>query len=110
MRVFIEFVSEKAKRTHNRRAGHIDKAAISLTAVEIENFLKLIEKGRVGFAELDTLQHRREHRCLHAACRTLSAAFTGEELRDPHSLGNHARIFRIETHDAAADGRTCTFE
>src|SRR6185503_13677144 len=92
--VVIEVFAEQAEPAHDRRAGHVDQSAVAFAAIEVDDLLKLSEERHVSFALLDALDHRPEHRGLHAACRTLAAAFAGKKLRDAKDLFNHAGSFR----------------
>src|SRR5262245_31802228 len=101
----IKLFPKQLQSAHDRRTGHVDERAISLAPVEIDDLLKLVEEGRIAFAEMDTFEHRGKHRRLHSASRTLSARLAREELREPESFCNHARAFGIETHHAATKRR-----
>src|SRR5215471_17244320 len=105
-----EVGGKEAKRAEDRRPRHVDQGAVTLAAIEIEDFLKLIEKGRAGLALPDALEHRRKHGGLHAACGTLPAGFVSEKLRDAQRLVEHRGVFVVETHHAAPQRRTSPFK
>src|ERR1043166_3398138 len=101
----IKIVAEQTKRAHDRRAGHVDQRAEAFAAIEIDDLWKLIEQCTIAFPLLDAFEHRREHHRFHAACRTLTARFAREELRDANRFFDHARVFGIKTHHTAAETR-----
>src|SRR4030095_14474927 len=100
--VSIKFIPEQSQRAHDRGTGHVDERAVSLAAIEIDDLLELSEQRLVAFTLLDALEHRGQHRGLHAAGGTLAARFAGEELRNTKRFFDHARSLCIEAHDTAA--------
>src|SRR6266850_3309580 len=98
----IEFVAEQAEGAGNWRAGHIDERAVALAAIEVDDLLELIVKRGAGFSSINPLEHGGQHRCLHAARRTLATGLASEELRDANGFPDHAGIFGIITHHPAA--------
>src|SRR2546422_9820026 len=105
MRVFLELVAEQTESTQDGWSGHINEGTETFAAVEIENFLKLIEERRIALTFADAFEHRRKHRRFHAAGGALAARLTSEKLRDPKSLCDHTCVFRKKTHDTAAQCR-----
>src|SRR5689334_11064314 len=101
----VELGGKVAESAEYRRTGHVDERAVTLTAIEVDDLLELFEQRGFGFSNGDAIEHRGEHRCFHAACRTLAAGFSCEELCNAKGFLDHACIFVIEPHDATAKRR-----
>src|SRR5438128_2357504 len=97
LQMMFEISAEEAKRTGDRRTGHVDQRTVSLTAIEIEHLPALFEQTRVTLSFLDSLKHRGQHTCLHPAGGTLAAAFLREKSRKCKRLFDHAGACSVKT-------------